>query len=414
MATTLQQPTLAEETYRYLTDAQYRAQPVALYHRLLAEEPVHRSPAGVWLISRHADAEAAMRDDRFSRAASAHEENRFLTDGGTDDRWAGECFNGMMLNSDPPSVTRMRRLARPPFLPKAVERWKEYATGVVESLLDRFELNGEMDAKADFAMTLPQRIICAILGVDFEDHVLWEAWTHDVLSINRATNEGDAVAQGRKSTVAFCRYFETLVDQRRADPRDDLITELLMAREEGASLSTEELIGNLMLLVMAGHETTANLICNGVRLLMENRDHWDRVVADPTLVPTMVEEVLRLQGPIRLLVPRTAVVDVVVGETVIPAGERAIVLTQAANRDPEAFDGPDDIDIGRNPNPHVGFGSGSHFCLGSHLARLQARTVFEALARRFPALHLAVDPAEIALSESLTIHAWQSMPVRAH
>jgi cytochrome P450 len=227
----------------------------------------------------------------------------------------------------------------------------------------------------------------------------------------RATDE--QLRPGRDAYVAFTRYCTELIAARRAHPGDDLVSELLQATEDGDRLTDEEINGNLQLLIAAGHETTANTLTSAVVLLMQHRDQWDLLVADRGLVRRAVEETLRLAGAQRFSVGRVALEDVALGGKVIPAGDKVICLTHAANRDPLVFEDPLRFDVTRDPNPHLAFGIGHHLCLGMNLARLELVTGLDALVRELPDLRLGVDASQLRTTDGPTIRGWHEVPVRA-
>lgn len=415
MASTNTERTLAGDARRYLTEPAFREHPEAFYQELLAEGHVVEVGGGIWLVAGHAELSAALRDRRLSRSAREEEEVGYLNHHPDPEvNRMGKCQSGMMMMLDPPEHTRIRKLHRTPFMPPAVAAWEPYITELTAELAAAIPTDVETDLKQAFALPIPERIICSILGVPVEDHKLWEEWSDEWMKLDRtgsATEESQRPA--REAFVAFGRYFADLVEKRRAEPKDDLISQLVHAEEDGDRLTDEELIGNLVLMIVAGHETTANTICSAVVLLMRHRDQWEKLVADPSLAANAVEETLRLEGAQRFMGPRNALEDIELGGKVIPAGDKVICVTQAANRDPLVFEDPLKFDITRAKIPHLGFGSGPHSCLGIHLARLQMVSAIQALVRHHPNLRLAVDASELKTTPAPTIRGWEAVPVRA-
>lgn len=405
-------PGLIADAVRFLTDPVFRQNPDRFYEQLLDGHRLLPLGNGMWLVSGHAEVRAVMRDTRFSRAARAPQEMEYLTgDPRPRIQQMAECQRAMMLFMDPPDHTRTRKFHRGPFMPRAVSRWAGYLDELADELARDLPRGGTFDLKASYALPVPERAICRILGVPAADHQKWEHWTDAIVNMDRTGQGGGAsAASAGESMRAFGDYFTELIDQRRAHPTDDLISELANADDGGDRLSDAELIGNLILLIMAGHETTANSIATTIVLLMTHRDQWDLLVADPTLAQGAVEEVLRVDGAQRFMVPRIAVEDVQIGEHRIPAGDQVICVLHAANRDPLVFPEPQRFDITRDSSAHLAFGSGTHLCLGIHLARTELVAALKALVHRHPSLQLAVAPTDLQTSPAPTVRGWQAVP----
>jgi len=397
---------------RYLADPDFRRSPEQFYAQLLDGNQVLALPGGVWLMAGHSEVRAVLRDARFSRQARADRECDFLD---SDERPAvqhmGQCQRAMMLALDPPQHTRVRKFHRPPFMPRGAGRWTDYLDSVADELARDLPRDTVFDLKRLFSLPIPERAICRILGVPEEDHRLWEGWGDQIVNMDRTGQAGDAgAAPGRDAMVAFGQYFTDLIAQRRASPGNDLISELANADDDGDRLTDAELVGNLILLIIAGHETTANTIASAVVLLMRDRDQWESLIADQSLIGTAVEEVLRLEGAQRFMVPRVAVEDVQLGEHLIAAGDEVICVVHAANRDPSVFADPLRFDITRDSSAHLAFGNGAHLCLGIHLARLEMVAAIRALVRHHPSLQLAVDEASLEPAPSSTVRGWTALP----
>lgn len=410
----VQHDELVELGQRYLGDVELWRQPEEFYARLHEHARVLPIGGGTWLVSGHAETMSGLRNPRFLRQPSSIGELSFLDDAPTPEaRHMGTCMHAMMLMLDPPDHTRVRSFYRDPFLPRGVKRWEPLVRSTVDGVLDDLPKNEVFDLKSAFAMPIPEIVICEILGVPHEDHRLWEKWGKLMTRRGFDDPTKDALDAMYEGYVAFGDYVTELLAARRASPADDLLSELTSASEGGDRLSDAELTGNFILLVVAGHETTANAITSAVGLLLRHREQWERLVADPSLVDSAVDESLRMEGAQRFTIPRIASEDIPLGDTVIPAGERAIFLIEAANRDPDVFADPSAFDIGRTPNPHVAFGSGPHLCLGMQLAKLEMKVALARLVEQCPGLGLAVDPAELVIEPTPTVRGWEALPVRA-
>src|SRR3546814_709150 len=238
---------------------------------------------------------------------------------------------------------------------------------------------------------LPVTVICELLGIPAEDRHLFGPWSADASRMIDGEIDDATMQRGLMAFMQIINYLNGIFEERRANPRDDLLSALLAAEEEGEKLNEEELRTTVVLLFIAGHETTTNLIGNGTVALLRNRDQWDRLVADPSLAPSAVEELLRYDGPVHLTA-RTATVPSVVGGVEVEPGQGVVTLLAAANRDPERFPDPDRLDISRSDNQHLTFSHGIHYCLGAALARVEGQEVFKAITQRFPTLELVEEP----------------------
>ncbi|HEY4409691.1 MAG TPA: cytochrome P450 [Acidimicrobiia bacterium] len=384
MATTEIHEDLAAEALRYLTDPAFRADPHDFLDRLRATEPVHRTPAGVWLVSRHADALAVLRDDvAWSRRLAA--EKHVVVD----DPLARAVFTARMLFNDKPEHTRMRRLVAAAFTPAGVRRWEAEFTRIAEELLDEIEPRRAMDAVAEFGYPYAERVICFMLGVPFADHALWEAWAKTMVEPPAGADMAAFKEAATAATLEFTDYVRALVADRQGREGDDLLSRLILAEEEGTRLSETELVAMTFELILAGHETTANAIPNGIWLLLRHPDQLDRLRREPAAMAGAVEEILRYESPAPMAMTRVATTDVELGGTIVPAGESVLVLLSAANRDPDAFVDPQAFDAFRPDNAQIGFGTGGHYCLGAALARIELNIVFPALFNRLPGLRPA-------------------------
>ena len=383
MTTTETHEGLAAEALRYLGDPAFRADPHDFLDRLRSLDPVHRTSVGVWLVTRHADALAVLRDDvAWSRRRAA--EKHVVVD----DPLAREIFTSRMLFNDKPQHTRMRRLVAAAFTPAGVRRWQEQFTRIAEELLDEVEPRGAMDAVGEFGYPYAERVICFMLGVPFDDHRLWERWAQQMVEPPAGGDVAAFKEAATTATLEFTAYVKDLVATRRGHEGDDLLSRLMVAEEEGTRLSENELVAMTFELILAGHETTSNAISNGLWLLLRHPDQLARLRREPETMAGAVEEILRYESPAPMALSRVATTDVDLGGTVVPEGESVLVLLVAANRDPVVFDDPHRFDAFRPDNEQIGFGTGGHYCLGAALARIELNIVVPALLARLPGLRL--------------------------
>jgi cytochrome P450 len=369
--------------------------PFAIYALLRTVRPVMRMPIagwdgpGVWFLTRYADVEPVLRDPRFSaerlRAPFIRENLErlpaFIQQGAQAMR--------SMLVMDPPDHTRVRKLVNKAFTPRRIAALRERVVAIVDELLA--PVQDEMDVIDVLAAPLPAIVIAELLGVPPEDHRRFKAWAAAIVaSIGQPSFGGSAGGAGTPAIQQLFGYLSEIIAARRAAPRDDLISAMVQAQEADDALSDAELLATSNLLLIAGHETTTNLIGNGLLALLREPDQLARLRGDPALLPTAIEELLRYDGPVQATL-RVAREDVVIGGEAIEAGSLLLVGIGAANHDPDVFADPESLDIGRDPNPHLGFGFGAHFCLGAPLARLEGEVAFRALLERFPRLELAIE-----------------------
>jgi len=385
-------------------DSAFVANPYPTYHRLRAEDPVHHSPLGFWVLTRYDDVAMALRDPRFAKEAIAAVVAERL----------GVVAPGIglsMLDRDPPDHTRLRGLVSKAFTPRVVETLRPHIQQIVDGLLDRVEGTGSMDLIEDFAYPLPVVVICQMLGVPVEDRERFKQWGVDIargLDAVLLPPDSEVTRRSLASRTALTNYFRALIAERRAAPRADMLSALIAAEEAGDKLREEELLATCILLLVAGHETTVNLIGNGTLALLRHPGQLRRLRETPALIQGAVEELLRYDGPVQ----RTARVpseDVTLGGRTIAKGELVMPFTGAANRDPAQFPDPDRLDITRADTRHVGFGWGIHFCLGAPLARVEAQIAIGTLARRLPKLALGTDKPEYR--PSLTLRGLTALPV---
>jgi cytochrome P450 PksS len=313
-----------------------------------------------------------------------------------------------MLDVDPPDHARLRALVQKAFTPRVVEQMRDRVRVLTEELLDRALDRGRIDLVRDYALPIPTTIIAEMLGVPVEDRHKFHRWSGAIV---QSEPSGWRMIPALPHVVLFLRYIRRLVRARRAEPRDDLVSALVRAEEAGDQLNEDELLAMVFLLLIAGHETTVNLIGNGALALIEHPAEMDRLRGEPGLVPGAVEELLRHSGPLAMATERFAREDVEIAGVTIPRGSTVYAALASANRDERQFANPDAVDVTREPNRHLAFGLGIHFCLGAPLARLEAQVAFESLLRRTSALSLIAAPDALRWRRGLVLRGLASLPV---
>lgn len=365
-----------------------RQDPWPLYRHLREESPVHRTPDGMWVLTRYADCSRVLREPGWS--VDLNNLNGETLAARTDENPAYQPGIPLLLFLDPPAHTRLRSLVSKAFTPKVVETLRPRIQTLVDELLDAVADKGRMDVLADLAYPLPVIVICELLGVPLDDRDQFHGWSTAASRLLDGDLDAETLETGLLGSMNLLNYFNGLAEERRRNPGDDLLTALVQAEEEGERLTHEELITTTILLFVAGHETTMNLIGNGTYALLTHRDQLARLCDDPGLAPSTVEELLRYDGPVHLTA-RIPLEDVTFEDVTIRAGDRVAAVVSAANRDPRQFDRPDELDIGRQPNKHLTFSAGPHFCLGASLARAEGQIALATLVRRFADLELVTE-----------------------
>lgn len=382
----------------FLAAPRLRANPARLFRVLQRLEPVHRSPLGITLVSRHADVASTMRNPVFgSDEGKADMEqlrvirrlSRLVSRGSSAADAQGEfhdLFDDLMLFSDPPDHTRLRALVAKAFTPRRVEALTRRVVAIVDELLEPAMAGNGVELMSELAYPLPARVICELLGIPDADAGLFvrhaPALATRLDPSPMRTPEGAARAD--TAVKELRAYLDGLIEVRRREPEDDLLSALVAAEDGGTTLSHSELVATVLLLVLAGHETTANVIGNATLRLLRDRPLLDELAAcDDAAMKPAVEELLRLDGPVQMA-ERIALEPVSIGGQELPAGHIVVLLLAAANRDPSVFEDPHRARFDRAPNPHLAFGAGAHFCIGAPLARLELRIAMRALARRLP------------------------------
>ncbi|HUN32710.1 MAG TPA: cytochrome P450 [Trebonia sp.] len=412
------------DSQRQFSRDEYFQDPQRYFARLREKRPVApvNLPGGrrAWLVTRYEDVRAALADPRLAK-----DPRKLYPD------WESGPVQAMfelhMLNLDPPDHTRLRRLVQKAFTPGRVSALRPRIEEITTALLDATEAiaaksgDGVVDLLDQFAFRLPITVICELLGVPAHDQDDFREWTSTLLSSDRPQeDEEGARATHRDAARAMFAYFEQLIAAKRETPADDLLSALISVRDgagsgdggPGDALTEGELYAMLFLLLVAGFETTVNLIASGTLALLTFPDEMDRLGKDPSLLPVAVEELLRYTNPLNHATERFTVADLPIGDVVIPAGEPVTLVTSSANRDPGRFGHPDQLDLTRDASGHVAFGHGIHYCLGAPLARLEGEVAFGALLARFPGLALAVPPSQLRWRPSSLFHGLESLPVR--
>jgi len=366
------------------------ADPYPAYAQYLEDEPFFHAPSKYWVVSRYAEVRQVVHDPRFSRADFRARAHAVLGESPL-----ARVLNGFLLFRDPPDHTRLRRLISQVFTPKAVARLRDQVQQVVDGLIERAAIDGDIDLIAEVAYPLPVQVICALLGVPEADHTRFRAWSAGLLEGMEAISnpQPEAIARGNAAVEVIVAYFRDLVAQRRAAPTDDLISDLIAARDGNDRLSEHELLATCALLFFAGHETTVNLIGNGMLALLRHPDQLKLLRYQPELIANAVEELLRYDSPIQRTF-RLAAEDVQFGNQRIRAGDQVMVMLGAANRDPRRFADPDRLDVLRaDASQHLSFGGGIHYCVGAPLARMEAQVALTTLLQRLPGLRMREAPA---------------------
>src|SRR5881397_3937114 len=361
-------------------DPAFRDDPYPSLARLRALDPVNEMPVGIWRLTRYADVNRLLHDVPAGVRT---------TDGvlpGVDESLSNQRL--FMLQQDPPTHTRLRRLVSRAFTPRAIAALRGNVQRIVDECLDRVAPRGEMDVIADLALPVPSTVICEMLGVPVADRHRFTLWTAQAtFGLAAGVLPPEMLAQAAAAGMALAAYFQELIAARRTRLGDDLLSALIRAEEERDRLSPSELISQAIGLLIAGFETTIGLIGNGVRALVEHPEELAKLRARPELIASAVEECLRYDGPI-ILTARVLHADAEFGGKTIPCNAKVWGMLAAANRDPAVFQAPDTFDVERQPNEHLAFGGGAHFCLGAHLARLEGQIAIGSLVERFGDLAL--------------------------
>jgi cytochrome P450 len=395
-----------------LATAEHKAYPFPTYARLRAEAPVVKFTAGdkkpAWLISRYADVAAALKDPRLSknpfRTLTAQQRKEQMP-------WMPAFLRPLsqtMLDQDPPDHGRLRSLVHQAFTPRRVEGLRGRVEAISADLAARARAAGTIDLLEDFAAPLPMTVICEMLGVPEDERRRFRAWTTRLM---RAVAPVDMIL-AMPTMWLMLRYLRDLVKRRRNEGGDDLLAALIRAEEGGSRLSDDELLSMVMLLLIAGHETTVNLIASGTLALLDQPEQLARLSREPALMPPAVEELLRHTSPVELATERYTTEEVTYAGQTIPRAQRVFAVLGSANHDPDVFEDPERLTLDREPNRHLAFGGGPHYCLGAPLTRLEAQIAFRVILQDLPGLRLAVPRASLRWKANQILRSLTRLPVR--
>ncbi len=379
----------------------------AIYDAFVARGPVHRVPlpgSGQqgWLVTGYEAARAMLTDARVLKGGPGH--GPFITELPPD---IATAIDRHMLTLDPPDHTRLRRLVSAAFTRRRSELLAPRIQELTDGLLDAIAGRAEVDLITEFAYPLPIAVICELLGIPEQDRTDFRAWTAPLVAGGMAGLDAYSEA-----ATALVRYVRVLLARKRREPADDLLSALVAVRDGSDRLSEDELTSMVYLLLLAGHETTVNLIGNGIRALLTHPEQLERLRAEPERIGAATEELLRFDGPLQSAIPAITAAAVEIGDVTIPAGEIVVISLLAANRDPARITDPDRLDLSRPASPHLAFGHGIHHCLGAPLARIEARIAIGSLLLRFPRMCLARPATELVRLPGLLMNGLAALPVR--
>jgi cytochrome P450 len=385
----------------------YKSDPYAVYARMRGETPVTQTvlPNGVavYLVTRYADVLAGLKDERLIKNIHNARPPGLLARLGV----VPNLNNTNMLRADPPEHTRLRALAHAAFTPKFVNQMRGHVQDIADRLLDAAQPNGKMDLINDFAFPLPITVITEMLGVPTADEHKFREWSTATIASGALSGEGTHLVP---EMLPLVQYMRQLVGERRKSPQEDLIRQLILAEENDDHLSETELIGTTILLLIAGHETTVNLIGNGTLALLQQPEQIEKLKQDPSVIRPAVEEILRVVNPVQM-VNRYAAVDLEIGGVKIPRGSHLILVVAAGNHDAAFVDAPDQLDVMHSDAKHLAFGQGIHYCLGAPLARLEGEIAFTTLLKRLPNLRLADPNQKLEWRPAIELRGLSTLPV---
>ena len=377
---------MAEVLSFNIWDPEFRANPYPHYGALLAGPPnvITVGPMTFALVARYADVSAGLRDHEHMSSVQPPRPPEASYEG----RFSGA---RNLLGSDPPQHSRLRKMVSRDFTPRRIREMEPRIREIAKDLLDKVEAKGEFDLMADLANILPVTVIAEMLGVPAELHATFKHWSDTLIGGDNNVPGAPPPPETIRVVDELGDYFTAEIEKRRINPGPDLVSALVAAHDEGDAMSAADLLSFVTLLLIAGNETTTNLIGNGTLALGRNPEQFEALRRNPAMLPRAIEEMLRYDGPVQATV-RFTNQPVHLGGTEIPAKAFALMIVAAANRDPAQFKDPEKFDIMRQPNDHVAFGEGIHFCIGAALARMEATVAFEAMIARFPRIRLK-DPA---------------------
>ena len=397
---------MKNESDSLFAQAAYKANPYTIYEQLRRETPVHKTvlPNGVevYLVTRYQDVQAGLKDPRLVKNIRNARPKGLLDKLGIQD-----LTHSNMLRADPPEHTRLRNLANEAFKPKYINQLRDRIQEIADELLDKVQVFCKMDLIADFAFPLPITVICEMLGVPAQDQRQFRSWSSAMIASGALSSETPQVGP---ELFQLGNYIRKLIADHRKHPRQDVITQLIDARQDGDRLNGKELLSTLVLLLIAGHETTVNLIGNGMLVLMQNPEQLEMLKNDPALIKPAVEEILRYVNPVQI-VNRYAAEDLEIAGQKIPRGSHLQLVLAAANHDPAYLSGPEKLDITREETRHVAFSQGIHYCLGAPLARLEGEIAFTTLLKRMPGIHLEIAVEQLEWRPAFELRGLQALPV---
>ena len=399
-----------------LNSAEFLADPYPVYDQLRINDPIYWSAEnGYWILTRYADIALLIPNVHLSSNRIAAHASRMPDEAKAHFRPFFTAVSSWMLMIDPPDHTRLRGLVNKAFTPRVVENMRDRVQKLVDDMIARVKEKGRMDAMTDLANPLPATVIAELLGVPGSDQQQFKAWSDDIAmalgGIDSAGSKEELFALynlAQKSFLALSSYFREKVAELRLNPKENLLSALVQAEEKGDRLTEDELFANCVLLMIAGHETTTNLIGNGILALLRNPDQQEILRLKPDLIGSAVEELLRYDSPVQKM-GRVALEDIPVAGKEIKKGELVCFSFGAANRDPEQFALPKQLDITRQPNRHLAFGHGLHYCVGAALARLEGQIAINTIFSRLPGLRLETEDLE--WHRNLTLRGLKSLPV---
>ena len=395
-----------------VTSPKFKANPFPFYAQLRAEAPVFPVTVPIptkqraWLITRYDDVLDVLKDARFAKSPY----NAMSPEQLKKRPWVPSMFKPLeqnMLDLDSPDHTRLRALVHKAFTQRLIEQMRDQIQVLTNELLDAAEPKGGMDLIADFALPLPLTMIGRILGVPAEDNHKFHRWTKTLVSAE--TNKYYFVVI--PILIRFMGYLKKLIKERRAYPKDDLVTALVQAKDGSDQLSEDEVLAMIFLLLVAGHETTVNLIGSGSLALLEHPHQLEKLRCEPAVIKPAIEELLRFVCPVEMATERYAREDITIAGTTIPRGELVLAVIGSANRDANHFDNPDSLDVTRENNKHLAFGQGVHYCLGAPLARLEGQIAISTLAQRMPNLRLSIATDQLRWRGGIILRGLEALPV---
>ncbi|MEK7016309.1 cytochrome P450 family protein [Bacillus sp. FSL R9-9410] len=393
-----------------LASAQFKEDAYEIYKESRKVQPilfVNKVEIGTeWLITRYEDALPLLKDNRLKKdpnnVFSKDTMNMFLSVDNSDH------LTTHMLNSDPPNHNRLRSLVQKAFTPKMITQLEGRIQQIADDLINDAQQKGTLNLVDDYAFPLPINVISEMLGIPKEDQAKFRIWSHAVIASPVTPEE---IKDTEKQLSEFITYLQYLVDVKRQDPEEDLVSALILAESEGHKLSAPELYSMIMLLIVAGHETTVNLITNTVLALLENPDQLQLLKENSKLIDSAIEEGLRYYSPVEVTTARWAAEPFQIHDQTIQKGDMVIIALASANRDESVFEKPEVFDITRDNNRHIAFGHGSHFCLGAPLARLEAKIAISTLLKRLPSLQIKGEREKINWEGNYLMRSLEELPL---